>query len=172
MRAPGLVVVLASLAIALGDGSAEWTRRIERARLALAPLRVEDVRRWVERAARPDSIARSLPRSTPRDTLRAIPPLPPLPSDSLPRGFGILAVRPCPARGPFAVEFSLVHRSPASIDVFDLAGRCRVSIPLPAPGSGPQRARIARSRELEPGVYWVRLTQGNLRSARRAVVAR
>jgi len=82
-----------------------------------------------------------------------------------------LAVRPNPAHGALRIEFSLPRPDPATIDVFDLVGR-RVAHRDFAPGSGSGAVTLSDREPLRPGMYIVRLTQGDLRITRRAVIAR
>lgn len=190
MRALWLAAALVATSVAPAEHATREDRALERLRVALAPVRLEDVRRWVERAApahgartaatgesrvrvaetRRDSLARPT-HQVPGDTVR-LPVFAAAARETLPRGFGLLGIRPNPARGVVTVEFSLVHRSPALLDVLDAAGRAHLSFALRTPGSGPQRFRLAGSERLAPGIYWVRLRQGALASTRRAVIVR
>ena len=98
-----------------------------------------------------------------------------------PVGFGVMQVRPNPARGQIVAIVELPGDEPARIDLVDAAGRVRESqhFDLPwaqslAPWSGQLQAkgavRFNRNRELSPGVYWLRVTQGARRSAKKLVV--
>ena len=77
-----------------------------------------------------------------------------------------------PARGELAVELALPGTEPARCEVVDVTGR-RLRV-TEVSGAGPRRARIALDprRELPPGVYWLRLSQGRRLATRRVVVLR
>jgi hypothetical protein len=78
-------------------------------------------------------------------------------------------IRPNPTRGTIRIEMALARIEPAAIDVFDLVGR-RVAHRDVAPGA--QTLTIQEAESLTPGLYVVRLTQGDLRIVRRAIVSR
>ena len=152
MRALWLAAALAATPQAPTEAPIPRDRGLERMRAAFAPLRIEDVRRWVERVApaggpaspapasgaavlRRDSRAR-LPRRESRATRPRLPVFSPAPVNTLPRGFGLTGIRPCPARGVLTADYSLVHRSPALLEVLDVGGRIHSSLPLRSPGRG------------------------------------
>jgi hypothetical protein len=99
-----------------------------------------------------------------------------------PVGFGVVQIRPNPARGPIVAIVELPNDGHARVDLIDAAGRVRESQdfdfpsarPLPPEAQQLQQARGAvhfnRSRDLSPGVYWLRVTQGARRSAKKLVV--
>lgn len=92
--------------------------------------------------------------------------------DPVPIAFGIQALTPNPARGPFTVSFALAGGAAARVELFDLAGRCVATRAIESPRSGVQALTLHADRPLASGVYHVRLTQGARRATARAVVMR
>ena len=82
-----------------------------------------------------------------------------------------LEVKPNPAHGALRIEFALSRSEPATLDVFDLVGR-RVAHRELAASSGARSITLDEGASLAPGLYLVKLTQGDLQIARRAIVAR
>ena len=82
------------------------------------------------------------------------------------------APRPNPATRELFLSFVLPHRGPARIEVLDVAGRQRLTDDVGALGPGSHVVRLDGLSTLEPGVFWVRLTQGNERRLTKAVIAR
>ncbi len=81
-------------------------------------------------------------------------------------------VRPNPASGELAVEFSLPDGAPARLEAYDLAGR-RVAVREVGPlGGGSHVVRLGERRRLSPGVYQLRLSRGERVLTARAVVVR
>ncbi|HTO89891.1 MAG TPA: T9SS type A sorting domain-containing protein, partial [Candidatus Sulfotelmatobacter sp.] len=82
-----------------------------------------------------------------------------------------LEVKPNPVHGALRIEFALFRSEPATLDVFDLVGR-RVAHRELAASSGARSITLDEGASLAPGLYLVKLTQGDLQIARRAIVAR
>ena len=82
------------------------------------------------------------------------------------------AIRPNPVRGALHVSFSLAGDAPARLEIFDLAGRRLVNRNVGDLGRGPHALRLDVSRKLEPGVYFLRLTQGEQKEQKRFVYLR
>ena len=87
-----------------------------------------------------------------------------------PVGFGVVDVRPNPARGTIAATVELPGAGPARLDLIDAAGR-RVesrefSFAQPARGS----VRFNAAGRFSAGIYWLRLTQGDRVASKRVVV--
>ncbi len=102
--------------------------------------------------------------------LGALTPVPLAVDAQAPAGLALLAPRPNPARGDFAIDYRLAAGGPATLELFDAAGRRVAARALPATGAGPQVARFGAAG-LAPGVYLVRLAQGaRVRTARIALV--
>jgi hypothetical protein len=99
----------------------------------------------------------------------AAPQGPPSGGAQLHAGGTAFEIRPNPTRGTIRIEMALARTEPAAIDVFDLVGR-RVAHRDVAPGA--QTLTIQEAESLTPGLYVVRLTQGDLRIVRRAIVSR
>jgi hypothetical protein len=87
------------------------------------------------------------------------------PGPALP-ALSLAGLRPNPARAGFAVSFTLADGGPARLELFDLAGRRLRSLDVGSLGPGPHLLDLGRSGPLAPGIYVVRLAQGD--RARRA----
>jgi hypothetical protein len=70
------------------------------------------------------------------------------------RGF-----RPNPARGDAAVVFTLPSSDPARLELFGLDGRRITSCRLDSPSIGAQVFDLGAVVHLQPGMYWLRLSQ-------------
>jgi hypothetical protein len=86
--------------------------------------------------------------------------------------FGVRAVQPNPASGPIRVRFAIEAGSPARLELFDLGGRRVEQHLIERAGAGEQSLMLAGGRALRPGVYQLRLTQGERRDSRRVLVVR
>jgi len=87
-------------------------------------------------------------------------------------GFGLRLLGPNPSRGRFAVGFSLPTDAPASLAVFDVAGRIVGNPDLGRSRAGLHTAHFGDADPLPPGVYLVRLMQAGRSATRRAIVTR
>jgi hypothetical protein len=65
-----------------------------------------------------------------------------------------------PAGSDIMVRFALRDGAPASLELFDLAGRRVRAQDVGALGAGPHQATLASRGELGPGLYFVELRQG------------
>jgi hypothetical protein len=84
---------------------------------------------------------------------------------------GIAAVRPNPvSHGVADVSFTLAEGDPATLTVFDLAGRRVETHDLRSLGAGPHDLRIGERAKLSAGNYWVRIRQGERAVTRNVVV--
>jgi hypothetical protein len=82
-------------------------------------------------------------------------------------------IRPNPApSGEFDISFTLSNDSPASLDVVDVAGRRVETHDLTRLGAGEHTLRIGTRVRLSPGLYWMRLRQGERQLTSRAFVLR
>jgi hypothetical protein len=91
------------------------------------------------------------------------PPLPPFrPLAQIER------VAPNPAHTDVAVEFALGGKS-AQLELVDLAGRMIETMPLAGFGAGRHVVSVPLGR-CAPGIYWVRLREGDRVDARRIAV--
>jgi len=80
-------------------------------------------------------------------------------------------LRPNPASGALTVSFSLAASEPASLEVLDVTGRRVMQRDVGSLGAGPHMLKLGETGSLQPGVYWLRLRQGEtLLRARGAVV--
>lgn len=85
--------------------------------------------------------------------------------------FALDAVRPNPARGRHLdIAFSLPTGRHALIELIDLSGRRVSEREVGGMGPGRHTLTLAAGRRLEPGLYWVRLTQGDQRRMTRVTV--
>ncbi|MGH7730143.1 MAG: T9SS type A sorting domain-containing protein [Candidatus Eiseniibacteriota bacterium] len=85
-------------------------------------------------------------------------------------GFGVVTVRPNPARGPIVAIVELPNEGPARIDLVDAAGRMRESQDFSFQWQAHGAVHFNQSRTLAPGVYWLRVTQGLRRATKKMVV--
>jgi hypothetical protein len=79
---------------------------------------------------------------------------------------------PNPVEGDLTVAFTLAAHAPATLALFDLAGRRVASREVGALGAGRHRVRLAERAALEPGLYFVRLTAGAEALTSRVAVVR
>jgi hypothetical protein len=82
------------------------------------------------------------------------------------------APSPNPSRGAFTVALALPRRAPATLELFDIAGRRVQARALGALGPGAHRVAFAQDARLAPGVYVIRLSQEGRNVTRRALVVR
>ena len=106
------------------------------------------------------------------DRMVAGPPALPAVLDVVPgglAGFGIRRVWPNPSRQGFAVTLELPVGAPATLEIYDLAGRVvgREWFEFQGPARGT--VSLNRDRVLEPGVYWLRLRQGPRVASKRII---
>ena len=87
-------------------------------------------------------------------------------------GLALAGLKPNPARGGMIVSFSLSDASPATVAVFDLAGRKVIDDRLGALGPGEHEIRLEHGGILPAGVYLIRLTQGHSTVMVRGAVVR
>jgi hypothetical protein len=75
--------------------------------------------------------------------------------------FGLEGVRPNPSMGGrLHVAFTLPDATPARLDLMDVSGRRLAELEVGSLGSGRRDVDLAAGRQLAPGLYLVRLTQG------------
>ena len=95
-----------------------------------------------------------------------------VPRPTRPAGMAIDSVRPNPASNSVAVSFTLRDGSPARLELMDPAGRKILVQELGALGPGGHAVKLPTTRALPPGVYLVRLVQGDRSAAAPMVIAR
>jgi hypothetical protein len=84
-------------------------------------------------------------------------------------GLALLGVAPNPSAGrELRVSFTLPDAAPATLEVFDVAGRRVASAAVG--GLGPGAHAVSLSPRLAPGVYSMALTQGSRRAVRRVAI--
>jgi hypothetical protein len=72
----------------------------------------------------------------------------------------LAGARPNPTTAAMRVWFTLENREPASLEVIDIAGRRVARRDVGSLGPGPHSVLLAESARLEPGLYFLRLVQG------------
>ena len=88
-------------------------------------------------------------------------------------GLGLALAAANPLRGDrLRVTFSLPDARPARLVLVDAAGRVRRDVPVDAPAGTPAVVDLSSGRRLAPGVYWLRLTQGDAIATRAISVVR
>lgn len=83
--------------------------------------------------------------------------------------FGLIGFSPNPSNGEVRVAFRLGGFEPVTIELIDVSGRRVGSRRIEAPVAGEDAVDFAGER-LSPGLYFVRLTQGNRSAVRRGIV--
>jgi hypothetical protein len=82
-------------------------------------------------------------------------------------------VLPNPSDGPVSVTFSLPGSAPATLELFDVAGRRLAERAVGGLGAGTHQLRLDTDRvRLAAGLYLVRLRQSGRERVARAVIAR
>jgi hypothetical protein len=82
----------------------------------------------------------------------------------------LAGARPNPCVGVPRIAFSLPGDEPAILELLDVGGRRVVSRSLAGLSRGEHVVHLGEGLELGPGVYFVRLTQGNERAMRRLCI--
>jgi len=85
--------------------------------------------------------------------------------------FALEGFRPNPSRGPLTVSLALPAAEPATLQLFDLAGRRVAEREVGTLGAGRHLVRLDPGAWIAPGVYLLRLTQGARTATARAVVS-
>ncbi len=118
---------------------------------------------------RAQRVARDRPLARPPDRL------PIGPNSQFERGLtATLAIegpRPNPGRGALDLAILLPGPGPATLEVFDVAGRRVAAREFGVLGAGRHRARIGAGERLAPGMYVIRLTHGGRSVATRGVIS-
>jgi hypothetical protein len=81
-------------------------------------------------------------------------------------------LRPNPAARELTASFTLPSAASATLELLDLAGRRVSEHRVGSLGPGRHALRLGDGRQLAPGVYWLRLTQGGRALTARGVVVR
>jgi hypothetical protein len=80
-------------------------------------------------------------------------------------------VRPNPVEdSSFMLDYTLADAGEARLELLDVAGRSVHRIALNAAGAGPHEAQVSTTRDLRPGIYWLRLTQSGHEARGRVVL--
>jgi hypothetical protein len=75
-----------------------------------------------------------------------------------------------PQHGAMELAISLPEVSPASVEVYDINGRRVLSHDIDAGDGQPRALEWRGGRSLPSGLYWVRVTQGQLTATRRIIL--
>lgn len=94
----------------------------------------------------------------------------PLATQAIDLGPGLHAIHPNPARGSVVVSCALARRDPATLELYDLAGRRVMHEPLGGGAAGARTLRLEFPPGLRAGVYWLALRQGTMTSSMRITV--
>ena len=86
--------------------------------------------------------------------------------------FALGGLTPNPCLGDAVVAFALPTGEPATLEVFDLAGRLVVRREVGSLGAGAHRLNLGPAGRLPAGVYGIRLVQGARRAVTRGVMVR
>ena len=81
-------------------------------------------------------------------------------------------LRPNPAVGAMAVSFSLPNAGPASLEVVDVSGRRVAARDVGSLGVGSHLVQLTETSALKPGIYWLRLRQGDRALLTRGAIVR
>ena len=73
--------------------------------------------------------------------------------------FALEGFRPNPAASPCQIAFSLADDSPATLEIYTIAGRRAMQESVGSLGPGSHVVDLSRGSNLAAGVYWIRLTQ-------------
>lgn len=84
--------------------------------------------------------------------------------------FALRRIAPNPVVDRFNVTFSLASSDPAKIELLDVSGRRVVGQEVGSMGTGTHSIELAGAEHNAPGVYFLRLTQGNQEQTRRVVL--
>jgi hypothetical protein len=98
-------------------------------------------------------------------TLDAPPPV-------RPRSLELALQTPNPTPGGLRVRFAIPEPRPAALELYDLAGRRLCVVDAGTFGVGEHVVELDPDRRLEPGIYFVTLTDGRERLSARAIVLR
>jgi hypothetical protein len=89
-----------------------------------------------------------------------------------PRGLDLVLLSPNPSPGGLRVRFAIPQPRPTALELYDLAGRRLSVIDAGTFGVGEHVVELDPERRLEPGIYFVTLTDGRDRRSARAIVLR
>ena len=85
-------------------------------------------------------------------------------------GFGVVRIRPNPARGPIAAIVELPSGGVARVDLIDATGRVLEAQDFNFWQQAQGAVHFNKARQLRPGVYWVRVTQGSRQANRKVIL--
>jgi hypothetical protein len=96
-------------------------------------------------------------------------------ADSPPSGeqrFALVRAWPSPSFGHFTVSFSLPDARPATLELLDILGRRVLMRDVGSLGPGFHVLDLSPGRHLVPGVYLVRLTQGQQAQSAKVIITK
>lgn len=79
---------------------------------------------------------------------------------------------PNPVVDRLDATFSLASADPARLELVDVTGRRVLAREVGSLGAGPHTVQMVGARNFQPGVYFVRLTQGDRSQSRRVILER
>ena len=85
-------------------------------------------------------------------------------------GFALLGGRPNPSSGRLSASFTLPAARPAMLELMDVSGRRIVAREVGSLGAGAHTVDLTPRQALPPGMYLLRLTQGERTATARAAV--
>jgi hypothetical protein len=83
---------------------------------------------------------------------------------------GLRGAVPNPGSDGLDVSFSLVGSGRATLEVFDVRGRAVATRDVTSMGAGEHALRLTDAARLRPGIYVIRLTEGDRQFTRRASI--
>jgi len=86
--------------------------------------------------------------------------------------FALHGLAPNPSPGPVTVSLALPSAEPATLELFDVAGRRVAAADVGSLGAGRHLVRLTGEARLSPGLYVIRLTQGSRQLSARGFVSR
>jgi hypothetical protein len=84
--------------------------------------------------------------------------------------FGVVSIRPNPARGPIIATVELPGAGSARLELVDATGRLVDSREFELQAQARGEVQLNEGRTLPAGVYWLRLTQGGRVASKKAVL--
>jgi hypothetical protein len=86
--------------------------------------------------------------------------------------FALRGFQPNPVSGVLAIAFALPDGAPARLELFDITGRRRAISEVGSLGAGTHVVRLGEGRGFAAGLYFVRLTRGDVVLSSRGLVVR
>ncbi len=84
--------------------------------------------------------------------------------------FALYGLQPNPTAHDVNVSFSLASGDPATLTLYDIAGRKVLRLDVGSMGPGPHVVNLTRDVSVRAGIYFVRLSQGGRTTERRVAI--